>query len=126
MTPEQQQRIAEIEARQPSRAEWQYGKDIEFLLSIVKGQEVELTQAYYEDCEICEQVIISENGDKVYTFIVCGRCWNKSQEQIRNIATSMRSLCIEKVKANRADIRQRAVSRDHVLELVIQLLETEE
>lgn len=43
----------------------------------------ELAQAYYVDCEICEQVIVSADGDDVHTFIVCGCCWNESQTKLR-------------------------------------------
>jgi hypothetical protein len=54
----------------------------------------ELAEAYYEDCEICEQVIISEGGDKVYTFIVCGRCWNQKQQELTDARTNTISECI--------------------------------
>jgi hypothetical protein len=88
--------VAEIETAQVKRRESlafhqsgypglpspDYIEQIDALCQTVRALRAELAEAYGEDCEICEQVIISPNGDKVYTFIVCGRCWNTAQEKL--------------------------------------------
>lgn len=52
------------------------------LCQTVRALRKELSEAYYESCEICDQEIVSGDGTKIHTFAVGGCCWNKSQETI--------------------------------------------
>jgi len=69
----------------------------------------ELAEAYYVDCEICEQVIVSPDGDEVRTFIVCGCCWNESQTKLREAQADVIREAVDVVNA----VRERYASAEY-------------
>lgn len=101
------EQLATCETGHDTRHYYGWLHDIDALCATVRALRAELAQAYYEDCEVCEQVIISENGDKVYTFIVCGRCWNNLQARLKE------------VEGERDDAQRRLASKTETLEDVM-------
>lgn len=49
-------------------------------------------------CEFCDVPVYDEQ-DNALTFLVCGRCWNKSQEQLRQTIDGLRNEVTEAQKA---------------------------
>ena len=49
-------------------------------------------------CEFCDEPVYDEQ-DNALTFLVCGRCWNKSQEQLRQTIGGLRNEVTEARKA---------------------------